>query len=144
HWDGHVVLGETGRPTRFTFTARPTWDELSHEIPEWARRQVEGGVEWKLELEHDEAECVCVDAVLHAKWYPGEVRWSGDGPSGKARITGPGRPIEFELNKEDDDIQLAGYFSPSIVVHLGDPERARIDPIEYLVHGQEFQIQVLM
>jgi hypothetical protein len=143
-WQGRVELGSASTPTRFTFTRRPTWDEMNSEIPEPVRRKIEGQLEWKLELRHDESECVCVDATVQATWYPGEVRWTDGDGSGPARVSGPGNPIKFELTKADDDLQLVGYFAPTLVVHLGDPARARIDPVRYLVKGQPFQIQVLM
>jgi len=135
-----------GKPTRMVFEYFPKASEMDQKIPPWARQQVEGKLKWKLELTHDESNCVCADSQMEATWYPGEVTWwdgTGDA-AGTATVTGEGKPVKFTLTKADDDVELLGYFAPVILVHVGDPARAKADPITYLIKEQRFQVQVLM
>ena len=136
---------QDGRPSRFTFEYFPKWNEMSAKIPEWARHQIEGKLKWKLEFTHEETNCVCIDGSMQAVWHPGEVKWTDSGGHpGQATVSGEGDPVKFDLVKADDDVDLQGYFSPSVVVSAGDLQRALTEPVEYLIKREKFQLYVLM
>lgn len=143
-WSGTFDAGGGDKPARLTFSYKPKWSEMNQEIPDWARRKVEGQLEWKMVLEQPDDEYACVLPTLEATWHAGEVSWDGDGDSGSARVTGEGQPQTFKLDKEDDELELQGYFQPSLLIHVGDPQRAMTDPVQFLVEGQRFHVEVHM
>lgn len=95
-WDGIYKDG------KLTFTRKPTADEISHDAPDWARKAVEGSLQWSLEFT---PQSVCDVAELKGNWYPGLIRI--EEPSGtpapgmttsrgSASVAGKGDPIEVD------------------------------------------------
>lgn len=124
------------------FSLKPTAEEINPEIPLWAREQVEGKLEWVIELDESGS---CGSPKLKGQWYPGEVSWrDGDGNEpASAWISGKGDPVPLELASSGD------LFFESVersLVRLripGQPD-PRFRPAEALIKGQEFYVEVLL
>jgi len=94
-WDG------TFKDGKLTFTRKPTADEMSHDAPDWARKIVEGSLEWSLEFDHG---MTCASPNLQGKWYPGLIKieentgqTTGTTTSrGSATVAGKGDPMNID------------------------------------------------
>src|SRR5262245_4029740 len=115
-WGGIYRAGSLG------FRRTPKFEEMNSEIPEWARKRVEGKLSWELELV---AADECGYPALQGKWYPGEVSWreekdqAGNVLKQEATVVGRGVPREVQYTRleitgnADDEAFLA---QPSIVI----------------------------
>ncbi len=139
-----VDEGDTRRyeNARVTFTYKPKPEEMNPKIPLWARKQVKGKLEWRIEL--DEAG-TCGSPRLKGKWYPGEVSWrkDGDGASGKARVSGKGKPRELSLDP-DTAVTLVTSVRPRLAVHPANAKDMLASPIEALIKSQLFFVKVYL
>ncbi len=94
-WQGQFKDG------KLTFTRKPTADEMSHDAPDWARKIVEGSLEWSIEFAHGLS---CATPTLKGTWYPGLIKieentgtTTGQTTSrGSASVAGKGDPIAVE------------------------------------------------
>lgn len=98
-WKGDYEPTRRGDPVRshqarMRFTYGPKAEEMNPEIPDWAREQLEGKLNWILEVnELGDA----VNPYLEVTWFPGEVEWeNGEEP----KIIGLGNPRKFLMNRE--------------------------------------------
>jgi len=71
----------------------PRADEMNVQIPRAVRDQIDGLLEWRLDLSF--AGDDVYDRRLKAVWQRGEVAWDENGRNGE--IIGEGEPLEFEL-----------------------------------------------
>jgi hypothetical protein len=143
-WIGVFKPNRTDRSAQLVFLRKPKWDEMNLDIPAWARRDVEGKLEWKLEIEPPDDSDVCVLYDLKATWYPGEIQWSDEGGDRKSWVAGPGKPVPLKLEKGDDEIELSGYHQPRVVVYTDNAELALTNPIHSVLKLERFHVELLM
>lgn len=93
--DGHVAKGDKKGRVRLTYTPKAV--EMNPDIPEWARKAVEGKLEWRIELSEAQGASTA-DPRMVLKWFPGEVKWRDD--SKTAEVIGEGVPREIEIGLE--------------------------------------------
>jgi hypothetical protein len=157
--DGQITLGKDSQPTRLKFSYKPKWSEMNPTIPEWARRRIEGKLEWKLELETVEKaeQCSCSCIAVAGSWYPGEVRWKDEGDPEAVRVTGRGDPVKIELRhakpmplvlvfvKTRDDPILVEHFYGDVPHFLGvffdEPCNDERYPLTVSVGGQTLDLE---
>lgn len=145
-WKGRYTSfdeGEAARDqnARMVFRYQPKAVEMNPEVPLWARRAVEGKLEWRLELDEAGTE---IDPELSVKWYRGRIRWEDGGGAGRtAEVSGDGVPQLFRL-VPDYDIQIEDRDSIVLSISLGGAHDPATDPIEALIKGQRFFIKVTL
>ncbi len=149
-WKGNYHSSEVGDPSRgnlegrVTFTYKPIPDEMNGAIPQWAREQVNGKLEWRIELDEAGSEA---DPRYSMKWYPGRVRWrEGDGGAGEgeAWVDGDGTPLRFELAK-DEGLDIETWSRPVLRVGLNRPDHdPATHPLEALMKHQTFTVKVTL
>lgn len=155
-WKGNYEPADEGDvarqfDARMTFTYKPTAEEMNPEIPLWARQEIAGKLEWKIEINEPQA---CGAEHLDLKWFPGEVSWreGDDGGSRKVWISGRGEPRELTLVPEEFEPTDA-YVATTLSLRppgfgrirqdsSGDSALVPPEPIESLVFGQPFYIDV--
>ncbi len=134
-WKGTFTTGAADEP-RVIFTYKPKAEEINPDIPESARKEIAGTLEWKLEL-HDE----CVEEALtpHLVFYPGEVAWEGEGEN--PRVKGKGK--ERRKNILPDLNILAEEEAESFIgISLGAGHDYITSPVEALTKNQRFYVAV--
>lgn len=131
-----------GQNARVVLNYTPRAEEMNPEIPEWARKAVEGQLRWRLELDEAGTEA---DPRFSVKWFRGEVRWT-EGAERKAWIAGDGVPLTFELEPVYG-MQIEALSRPTLAIRLQtelgehDPDT---HPIEALLKGQRFFLRVTL
>lgn len=150
-WKGHYETRPPGDPTRvggarLTFTYKPTADEMNPEIPEWARKRIEGELEWKIELNELGPG---IPQKLEGVWLPGEVRWRDDGDGAdpgegaEAWVEGPGEPRQLAFNRlYGVDLNLLA--NATLVISRGIAHDPISQPVRWLVKGQPFWIRATL
>jgi hypothetical protein len=93
--DGHPAKGDKKGRVRLTY--KPKAAEMNPDIPEWARKAVEGKLEWRIELAEAKGASTA-EPRMTLKWFPGEVKWR-DG-SKTVEVIGEGEPHELEIGLE--------------------------------------------
>lgn len=142
--------------SRLVFKYKPKAEEMNPEIPEWARKKIEGELEWQLELSDAGS---CGSPALTGYFFPGEVKWNKDEVDGPVKIIDRGKPRELDL-EHIGQYEFDLVSRPVLHVHLGNQQvehqrnekQAKqletgeydpfIDPIEGLTKRQRFFIQV--
>ncbi|WP_136657209.1 hypothetical protein [Nitratireductor sp. XY-223] len=116
----------------------PGADEMNPDIPDWARKKVEGALEWEIELD-DAGHCTF--QYLSGSLYPGEVKWNTENTGAPVRITGRGEPRPITLERiYDFELDMVGR--PSLVVTIGGNHDPFLQPIEGLTKRQRFFVRV--
>jgi len=125
---------------RLTFTYTPTADEMNAKVPMWARKAVEGDLQWKIEL--DEAG-TCGTPMFTGFWWPGEIRWreGKNGGAGEARVTGKGAPVRVNLSAAND-FKIEPNPSAIVIVGLPNGPDPWEEPVVSLAKGQLFFVEV--
>ncbi len=90
-WKGWYEKNQSD-PVRAKLFYRPDADEINSEIPYWARKKLDGELEWRIELRVDGPQH---NPFLKMRWYRGLVEW--DEASQSVTIKGDGSPLEFDL-----------------------------------------------
>jgi len=120
----------------------PTAEEINPAIPEWARKQIVGKLEWKIQLSKNQQ---CGQQSLLAKWYPGEVQWldSDNASERRAWVAGDGKAREQNIVKVE--IALPEALASSVLL-LRLPHQTDVlqRSIEGLLEGQLFHIDVYL
>ncbi len=162
-WKGAYEPSEPGEPSRqnparLTFRYKPKADEMNPEIPAWARTQLEGELEWVIEINEPRT---CGGEHLDLAWYPGEVTWreQTDGAPAKAWISGRGKPryrtlvperfeppelfaatmVRLRLPGQEERAAMASDAAEQAGVDLGNEL-----PLQALFHGQPFFVDVFL
>jgi hypothetical protein len=144
-WKGEYSVFEEGdirrsQNARVVFKYKPKAKEMNPEIPEWARKKIEGQLEWQIEL--DEAG-FCGDPYLKGYLFPGEVKWSKDKEGGPVKITDRGKPRPIELERGYHfELDMVG--KPSLVVTMGGKHDPLLNPIEGLTKRQRFFVKMTL
>jgi len=104
-WKGTYTPFEEGdirrmQNARLVFRYKPTFEEMNPDIPEWARRSIEGDLEWEIELDAPKR-CGAPELVGH--FFPGEVKWREKAEDGdkSAKVTGRGEPRNLTLSLQE-------------------------------------------
>jgi hypothetical protein len=145
HSDRRVWLGvfygaSREGPARAVLNYTPQPAEMNADIPAPARRAVAGKLLWRLELE---PQGNVFNPTLHAKWYPGEVKWDESNPA-QATVIGEGQPLEFDFEPVDT-INIESLSAPTVAIKLPNPAHdPDTDPVESLIKGQRFFVQVTL
>lgn len=147
-WKGNYEPSEVGDPSRgnlkgrVNLTYKPAPDEMNSEIPQWAREQVEGKLEWRIELDETGSPS---DPRFSMKWFPGRVRWRETDPgTGEAWLDGDGTPLRFELAK-DEGLDIESWSRPVLRVGLNRADHdPATHPLEALMKHQTFTVKVTL
>lgn len=138
-WKGAMYARPTPEFPLIEFTYKPTADEMNKDIPQWARKKIEGQLEWKLAI--DEAGDI-VNPRLRVKFFPGEVKWNEeDGDQGSVRVIGEGLPRVFELEPVTN-VSVRSMTQERIYLGLGGNHDPDLNPVQALVKKQPFWIRV--
>ncbi len=86
-------------------TYKPRAAEMNPDIPEWARKKIEGILEWQLEIS---GRHTCGVPKLRAGFYPGEVEWRPDGESSVDGAWIAGKGVVRAINLKLDDTVIRG------------------------------------
>lgn len=137
-WDGgYNEAAPCGEP-RLTFRYKPTPEEMNPEAPPWARKAVEGQLEWTIELREPMR---CSGGELEGGWKPGEIAWrsDGEGQTGGAWVAGPGKERNFALER---DILIEGETASafSIAIAAQGHDDPYLNPIETMVKLERFDV----
>ena len=160
-WKGNYEPSEPGEASRqhdarLTFRYKPKAEEMNSEIPAWAREQLEGELEWTVEIDEPRT---CGGDHLDFKWYPGEVTWQDGegGEGGKAWISGKGKARHRTLVPEE--FEPPELFAAAMVrlrlpgqgmrAEAADAEKGGVDlgnelPLQALIKGQLFYVEVFL
>ncbi|MFZ5791974.1 MAG: hypothetical protein ACOY3L_14880 [Pseudomonadota bacterium] len=147
-WQGTFTPGDDENPPRVTFTRKPSAAEMDESIPEWARRQVEGTLTWRMELEFRD----CGPITLQGKWYPGEIKWreerdpsTGAIRSRTATVIGDGEPRDVSWEKEvkEPEFDVPELDTAVLTVAPVDNPLARLG-LNAVTLGQPFFLVVRM
>lgn len=139
-WEGTYNAEDACGVPRLTFRYKPKAEEMNPQVPDWARKAVEGKLEWQIELREGGT---CGSHRLKASWFPGEIGWreDGEGQQDGAWIAGKGSPRDFILAPDivlEGDLQAA----PSLVVGIqGQPDPFG-NPIEAMIEQQRFDVRL--
>ena len=158
-WEGNFHTDPPPGEPLITMSYKPKAEEMNPEIPEWARRKIEGELEWKLEINGGGT---CGTPALSVDFYPGEVKWKekegwGFG-KGNVSIEGQGEARRMNLHQSVSDMRFYSYGSarlylrpPGLPQEKTDDEAAAmgdfneyVDTVDALVHGQRFFVDVVL
>jgi len=120
----------------------PQAAEMNPEIPPAVRQEIDGELEWRLDLTpvgEDE-----YDRRLKAVWQRGEVEWDESGKNGK--IIGAGKPLEFEL-VYDPLLLITQEGSITIAMEQANPDAEGDDvfiPVSAMLQDQRVYVSVIM
>lgn len=154
-WKGDFHTDPAPGDPQALFTYKPKAEEMNPEIPEWARRKIEGELEWQLEIE---VAGTCGTPRLEALFYPGEVRWREDGEGQKdgVWIEGRGRARVTDLEISIPDMRFYTYGSSQLYLRpeglrkdasaeeQGGDFEEHFDTVDALTEGQRFHIDVIL
>jgi hypothetical protein len=163
-FDGGRTAEQARAPAKLTFKRKPKPEEMSQANPEWARKKVEGTLEWSLELDAKLRTSDCGtqdDFVLEGKWFPGEIKATEEtDASGKitkqdASVIGKGKPIDIKYRAPKVNIQLLAqtvvgpvhvdyffYGVPTVVEAIFDQPLADATvPVVLTVEGSEIKLR---
>jgi hypothetical protein len=147
-WKGRYESFDEGdirrvESARIVFHYKPKAEEMNPEVPLWARKAVEGELEWKLELNEDDQETCGGPRRLDGKWYPGEISWNEDERSAWASESDESR--EFTLESAKGSLRYGIETKPKVIVRVqGQETNPAIYPVTYMIRGQDFYIEVLL
>lgn len=152
-WKGTYTPFEEGdirrtQNARLVFRYKPTFEEMNPDIPEWARRSIEGDLEWEIELDAPKR---CGARGLIGHFFPGEVKWKGKSEDGdkSAKVTGRGEPRALTLSLQEFEPEDA-FVSTAIRIRppgIGgkDNESGELlpfAPLRVLVEKQLFHVDI--
>ncbi|TAL33986.1 MAG: hypothetical protein EPN97_08780 [Alphaproteobacteria bacterium] len=157
-WKGTFHTDPPPGEPLITMSYKPKAEEMNSEIPEWARKKIEGELEWKLEINGGGT---CGTPALTVDFYPGEVKWKETGgwfSKGDVSIEGRGTARRFDLHQSVPDMRAYTYGAsqlflrpPGMPQQVSDEEAAKtgdfnehLDTVDALVHGQRFFINVVL
>ena len=142
-WQGlyHDLGGSGDRATepRLTFSYIPKAEEMNPEIPDAARKAVEGDLVWRIEAFESGS---AANPALAFNFFRGRVRWKDDAPQ-EARVDGDGPPKRFEARQ--DTVLATRLAAPTLLfVRLANK---RHDPslrsLEAITRGMPLIINVV-
>lgn len=144
-WEGkYHSAQELDADAMVTLSYKPKADEMNPDIPKWAREQIEGELEWKLELQPAGS---WGTPEFVAKFYPGKVEWNEKAlvKEGKsAWVVGKGEPSEYTYTRVLHEVLAYTYGAPELHVRMEGAPQGDIRPIEGLVKRQEFIVEVYL
>lgn len=157
-WKGDFHSDPPPGEPLITMTYKPKAEEMNPEIPEWARKKIEGTLEWKLKID---AAGTCGTPALSAAFYPGEVKWEEKEElmgKGKVSVEGEGEARRIDLRQSVADMRFYSYGSaklflrpPGLGRQKSDDEAAQTgdfneytDTVDALVQGQRFFIEAVL
>ena len=144
-WEGRYhPEGEIDAPSMMTFTYKPKAEEINKDIPKWAREQIEGELEWTLEL-HQAG--TWGTPRFEVKFFPGEVEWNEkalvkDGKN--AWVTGKGTPRNINYKKVYSDVYSQTYGAPEIFIRMPGETDPQKNHVEAIIKIQPFFIDVVL
>ncbi len=144
-WKGkYHAAEEHGAEAMVTLSYTPKSEEMNSDIPKWARKQIEGELEWKMELHQDGT---WGTPRFIAKFYPGEVEWDEkalESEEKSAWVIGKGKPREYTYKPVQHEVVAYGYGAPELHIRMtGAPEGDK-RLIEALTKRQEFFVEVFL
>ncbi len=100
-WKGNFSPSPAGsihrdQNARVVATYKPQAGEMNEALPDWVAAQIEGQLEWRLEI--NEVGSIFAPR-LKVRWFRGEVRWK-EGAEQQAWIEGDGVPLVWEMEQE--------------------------------------------
>lgn len=100
-WKGNFSASPAGsihrdQNARVVATYKPQAGEMNDALPDWVAAQIEGQLEWRLEV--NEIGSIFAPR-LKVRWFRGEVRWK-EGAEEQAWIEGDGVPLIWEMERE--------------------------------------------
>lgn len=136
-WFGRLEPASGDRAARVRFVRKPKASEMDEAAPEWARRQVEGRLEWVLDLEFED----CPESKLRGHWYKGTVRWR-PGQPGSAEVgeRGEGVSIEYVLVSRSTGQTVASNLESTSAVPPTTPSRVEEARLAYLDAKGKFSV----
>ncbi len=154
-WKGDFHTNPAPGDPQVLMTYKPKAEEMNPDIPEWARKKIEGELEWQLEIE---VAGTCGTPHLTASFYPGEVKWREDGEGQKdgVWVEGKGRAREIDLAISIPDMSFYSYGSSRLYLRPEGPRTSKesvgeeggfdesFDTIDALTEGQRFHIDVIL
>ena len=86
-WNGEYHPDASGGSSMLELTYTPKAAEMSPAVPEWARKEVEGKLKWRLSIDPGGT---CGKPSLVATFYPGLIKWrdGGEKKPGGAWVAG--------------------------------------------------------
>jgi hypothetical protein len=95
-WDGSYTGG------KLTFTRKPLAAEMDLRAPEWARKTVEGQIEWSMEL----TAVAGAGKHLCGPWYPGlmKIDTQNGQQNGSVSVVGKGDPVAMDYTAKPSAI----------------------------------------
>ena len=124
-----------------SFTYKPNADEMNPDIPAWARKKIEGELEWKLVLEQDGTYGT---PRLITKFYPGKIEWEESDEAQTASVTGEGEPRTYIYSPIIDDIHAFTYGTPEVDIRMKGADKNETRPIEGIIKLQPFFVDVFL
>ena len=142
-WKGTFhTENETDAEGLATFKYIPKADEINPEIPNWARQEIAGKLEWKIVLQQDGTHGT---PRLKVQYYPGEVEWDEEAIEGQeksAYVSGEGEPREFIYSPIVHQVTTGIYGAPEVDIYLDRSEKNDPRLLEGLLKRQKFFIFV--
>lgn len=154
-WEGDFHQDPSPGEPLITFSYKPKAEEMNPDIPEWARKKLEGKLEWKLKISSGGT---CGTPTLAVDFYPGHVTWT-EGGKKKSEVEGDGEARRIDLRQSVPDMRFYSYGAPQIYLRPTGPRPTKtdaqaedaqfdftepLDTVDALVHGQRFHIEVIL
>ncbi len=154
-WEGHFHQNPPPGEPLITFSYKPKAEEMNPDIPEWARKKIEGKLEWKLKISSGGT---CGTPTLAVDFYPGHVTWA-EGSRKSAEVEGEGEARRIDLRQSVPDMRFYSYGAPQIYLRPTGPRPDKtdkqaeeqnfdftepFDTVDALVHGQRFHIDAIL
>lgn len=138
-WKGRMVADDDGTLARLTY--RPTAAEMNAGIPLWAREQVEGNLEWRLDVRSIAPPHAPRLALL---WHRPRVAWTED--AGKpAEIEDPAEPLRFEVHYQPT-LKITQLGAARVAVYPADTKDDQAlawpEPLSGVMQHEPFVIAV--
>lgn len=135
---GQYNLAPTAGQGRITLGKTPAAPAMNADVPDWARRQVEGQLKWRVEVDTED---LCSIDTLTARWYPGEISWNE--AERKAWLSGEGKPVEFEYKRlPEDPVELSGEGTLSFVAV--SEQDGVWPPVNEIARGIPFRLRLVL
>jgi hypothetical protein len=127
-------------PIRAQLFYLPNADEINPEIPYWARKKLDGELEWRLELRVSGPDH---QPFLQMRWYRGLVEW--DETSKAVTIKGDGNPLEFDLHY-DPILSISQYGTSHVEVYPAGAfdQDETPPPLGSVLQHQKFMVAVYL
>lgn len=140
-WKGAMYARIEDDDPLMEFTYKPHADEINEDIPRWARDEIAGDLEWRMEIDEAGDE---VNPRLRVKFFPGEVRWPEDkNDETPVKVIGEGLPRVFELEPVTN-VSIEAMAREKLQVSLGGTHNPDLKPVQSLLKGQPFTVKVTL